>query len=145
MLYRQFLGLRHAAHFPEPPVESAEWELPALTHSHAEKLNGAFVVAALQQLEEKSRAPLAMFYLEELSCKEMSVVLGLPIGTIMSRMSRGKAILRKRLQAPSAVAIHCPHVGSPTRWQGGVVASLAGPIRPALEYPSRQIVPIKRI
>ena len=85
-LYRQFLGRRrHATRFPEMPVESAEWELPTITPSHADDLDGSFVVAALQQLEEKYRAPLAMFYLEELSYKEMAEVLGLPIGTIMSR------------------------------------------------------------
>ena len=107
-LYRQFLGRRrHATRFPETSVESADWELPTITASHAESLDGAFVVAAVQQLEEKYRAPLTMFYLEELSYKEMAVVLGLPIGTIMSRLSRGKEILRKRLQAPSPVAINC--------------------------------------
>ncbi|MCL4786454.1 MAG: hypothetical protein KJ070_06600 [Verrucomicrobia bacterium] len=46
-----------------------------------------------QQLDEKYRAPLAMFYLEELSYKEMAEVLSLPIGTIMSRMSRGNPFL----------------------------------------------------
>lgn len=125
-LYRQFLGRRrHATRFPETPVESAEWELPTITASHAESLDGTFVVAALQQLEEKYRAPLAMFYLEELSYKEMAEVLGLPIGTIMSRMSRGKEILRRRLQSPSVTAINCRHVGSPTRWQGSLVATVA--------------------
>ena len=125
-LYRQFLGRRrHATRFPETPVESAEWELPTITASHAESLDGTFVVAALQQLDEKYRAPLAMFYLEELSYKEMAEVLGLPIGTIMSRMSRGKEILRRRLQAPSAIAINCRQVGSQARWQGSLVATVA--------------------
>ena len=104
-LYRQFLGWRrHATRFPETPLESAEWELPAITPSHADDLDGALVVAALQQLEEKYRAPLAMFYLGELSYREITEVLGLPIGTITSRISRGKEILRRRLQAPSPVA-----------------------------------------
>ncbi len=125
-LYRQFLGRRrHATRFPETPVESAEWELPTITPQHAEALDGSLVVAALQQLEEKYRAPLAMFYLEELSYKEMAEVLGLSIGTIMSRLSRGKDILRRRLQAPSATAINCRQIRSPTRWQGSLVATVA--------------------
>lgn len=107
-LYRQFLGRRRrATRFPETPVESAEWELPTITPSHADNLDGSLVVAALQQLEEKYRAPLAMFYLEELSYKEMAAVLGLPIGTIMSRMSRRKEILRRKLVAPSPIAVSC--------------------------------------
>src|SRR6266704_3010573 len=78
------------------PRQRREW-IP----QHPEALDGSLVAAALQQLDEKYLAPLAMFYLEELSYKEMAEVLGLPIGTIMSRLSRGKEILRRRLQAPS--------------------------------------------
>jgi len=111
-LYRQFLGRRrHATRFPETPVESAEWELPTITPQHVEALDGSFVVASLQQLDEKYRAPLAMFYLEELSYKEMAEALGLPIGTIMSRMSRGKGILRCRLQSQSPAAVSCHNSG----------------------------------
>lgn len=107
-LYRQFLGRRrHATRFPETPVESADWELPTITPQHIEALDGSLVVAALRQLDEKYRAPLAMFYLEELSYKEMAEVLDLPIGTIMSRMSRGKEILRRQLHPPSPIAIGC--------------------------------------
>lgn len=125
-LYRQFLGRRrHATRFPATPVESAEWELPTITPSHADDLDGSFVVAALQQLEEKYRAPLAMFYLEELSYKEMAEVLGLPIGTIMSRMSRGKEILRRRLQAPSPVAVTCANTTRTAAWTPRILASIA--------------------
>lgn len=118
-LYRQFLGRRrHAARFPETPVDSADWELPTITPQHAEALDGSLVVAALQQLEEKYRAPLALFYLEELSYKEMAEVLDLPIGTIMSRMSRGKDLLRRRLQTPSPTAVSCRNPGWAARFQG---------------------------
>lgn len=100
-LYRQFLGRRrHAVRFPETTVESAEWELPSITPRHTDHLDGAFVIALLQQLDEIYRAPLILFYLEGLAYKEMAVVLNLPIGTIMSRLSRGKEILRSRLQEP---------------------------------------------
>ena len=105
-LYRQFLGRRRrATRFPETPVEAAEWELPTITSRHEDQTDGSLVVAALQQLDELYRAPLTLFYLEELSYKEMAVVLKLPIGTIMSRLSRGKEILRSRLQEPVTV---CP-------------------------------------
>lgn len=101
-LYRQFLGRRrHATRFPETPVEAAEWELPTISSSQAEALDGSFVVKALQQLDEMYRAPLTLFYLEDLSYKDTAVILGLPIGTVMSRLSRGKELLRKKLQSPS--------------------------------------------
>jgi len=122
-LYQQFLGRRrHATRFPETPVKSAEWELPTITPSHADDLDGSLVVAALQQLEEKYRAPLAMFYLEELSYKEMADVLRLPIGTIMSRMSRRKAILRLRLQEPSPTAAACANAHRNASWPRGMGA-----------------------
>jgi len=76
-------------------------------------------------LKEKYRAPLAMFYLEELSYKEMAEVLGLPIGTIMSRMSRGKEILRRRLQAPSPVAVSCVNTTRIAAWTPRILASIA--------------------
>jgi RNA polymerase sigma-70 factor (ECF subfamily) len=38
-----------------------------------------------------------MFYFEELSYKDIADQLEIPIGTVMSRLSRGKAHLRRRL------------------------------------------------
>ncbi len=98
-LYRKFLGQRrHNSRFPEVQVEFAEWELPTVDAGVEDRLDANAVVGAVQSLEEKYRAPLVLFYLQELSYHEIAEVLGLPIGTIMSRLSRGKEILRKRLE-----------------------------------------------
>jgi RNA polymerase sigma-70 factor (ECF subfamily) len=48
-------------------------------------------------VDEVFRAPLVLFYLEELAYKEIADVLNVPIGTVMSRLARGKAQLRERL------------------------------------------------
>ncbi len=63
----------------------------------ANNLDGDAVVRALLDLEEIYRAPLSLFYLQEHSYKEIAETLNLPVGTVMSRISRGKARLRERL------------------------------------------------
>jgi RNA polymerase sigma-70 factor (ECF subfamily) len=60
-------------------------------------LDGAIVMEALGAVAEKFRAPLTLFYLEDLSYQEIAETLGVPIGTVMSRLSRGKDLLRAAL------------------------------------------------
>lgn len=54
---------------------------------------------AMKSLSEDQRIMLLMFYFEDLSYKEIAEQLGIPIGTVMSRLARAKAALRKRLDA----------------------------------------------
>ncbi len=97
-LYREFLGFhRREARFPQADLEGETAELPAEGGSIADAIDGAAVVAALQQIDEVYRAPLTLFYIEEFSYREIAAVLGVPAGTVMSRLSRGKNLLRKLL------------------------------------------------
>jgi RNA polymerase sigma-70 factor, ECF subfamily len=52
---------------------------------------------ALLALPEAYRLPLVLLYVEELSYKELAEVLGCPVGTIMSRLHRGRKILEREL------------------------------------------------
>jgi RNA polymerase sigma-70 factor, ECF subfamily len=52
---------------------------------------------ALDELPDEYRLVVVMFYFEEVSYKQIAERLELPIGTVMSRLSRAKACLRKRL------------------------------------------------
>lgn len=56
--------------------------------------------AALQQLAPEQRAVLLLVALEELSYGEVAAALGIPLGTVMSRLSRARERLRQLLQAP---------------------------------------------
>jgi RNA polymerase sigma-70 factor (ECF subfamily) len=56
------------------------------------------VADALDALPEEFRLALLMVDIEELSYQEVSRVLGIPVGTVKSRVSRGRALLRDVLQ-----------------------------------------------
>jgi RNA polymerase sigma-70 factor, ECF subfamily len=55
------------------------------------------LIAALRQLPIEQREPLLLVSLEQMSYAECSEVLGIPIGTVMSRVSRGRVALRELL------------------------------------------------
>ena len=52
---------------------------------------------ALDKLDIRLKAPIEMFYFERLSYKEIAQSLELPIGTVMSRIARGKVYMRREL------------------------------------------------
>lgn len=53
---------------------------------------------ALDELPAEFRVPLILFYVDHLEYREIAEQLDLPIGTVMSRLSRAKAALRRRLE-----------------------------------------------
>jgi len=55
------------------------------------------IQALLDRLDEKLRQPIRMFYYEGHSYKEISSELGIPIGTVMSRIARAKTYLKRDL------------------------------------------------
>lgn len=61
------------------------------------------VRAAVDSLPAEQRDVVALVMLEELSYREAADMLGLPIGTVMSRLSRAKAALAKRMSEMGAV------------------------------------------
>ncbi|MCE9609364.1 MAG: RNA polymerase sigma factor [Chthoniobacter sp.] len=105
-LYREYLSTyRHATKFPHVELDDVSHELPGVAPSIFNDIDGHTVVGALVAVDEVFRAPLSLFYLEELSYQEIADVLEIPIGTVMSRLSRGKAQLRQLLLDARAGAI----------------------------------------
>ena len=98
-LHREFLRLRrHEDKFPETELTTEDGrELVAVTPAPDRQLDGAAVMAALGELDETFRAPLALFYLEDHSYRDIADILEIPIGTVMSRIARGKELLRKQI------------------------------------------------
>ena len=56
---------------------------------------------ALEELSPEHRTVLLLAVVEGFTCREMAEILSLPIGTVMSRISRARQVLRNRL-APAA-------------------------------------------
>lgn len=110
-LYREFLKNRRRS-VRETPMPEEGHPILIDTDTLAESIRRAdtnHVMDALSQIDENHRAPLTLFYLEDLSYQEIAETLDIPAGTVMSRLSRGKAQLRALLaEPPSANVIPFP-------------------------------------
>ena len=98
-LYREFLRRRTKnARMTQYEPESLE-NIGGTTDPHVQQAaDGNLAIEALEDVDEVYREPLTLFYLQDLSYKEIAEVLDVPIGTVMSRLSRGKAQLRERFK-----------------------------------------------
>jgi len=97
-LHRQFLeSRRRQVRFPHQELEEAEFDLPVIQPDTISQLDSAKVLASLARLDESFQAPVALFYLEDHSYKEIAEILSLPLGTVKSRISRGIGQLQKLL------------------------------------------------
>ncbi len=97
-LYREFLRVRRRGrNISSYEPDMLESEMPPVTPDYVSSLDAAGAVEALAEVNEIYRTPISLFYLKDLSYKEIAEVLELPIGTVMSRLSRGKAQLKEIL------------------------------------------------
>jgi RNA polymerase sigma factor (sigma-70 family) len=105
-LHREFLSLRRrASKFSDEPIDEDSAEVITPSQDEAERqMDGQRALEILGSLEETYRAPLALFYLQQHSYKEIAEILDVPIGTVMSRLSRGKEMLRRRMTAEPSSA-----------------------------------------
>jgi len=97
-LYREYLRVRRRISpfvYQEPEVLEAA--LPSVQPEVFTALDANQAVDALQTVDEIYRAPLTLYYLEHMSYKEVAESLSIPIGTVMSRLSRGKTQLKNTL------------------------------------------------
>ena len=105
-LYREFLGdRRHAQRFPHVEISLVEDELPPVDAETVDTMDAALVMEALLEVDEIHRAPLMLFYAENRSYREIAEVFAVPVGTVMSRLARGKQQLRRILAKKGTYAL----------------------------------------
>ncbi|HTR42232.1 MAG TPA: RNA polymerase sigma factor [Pseudomonadales bacterium] len=89
-LHREFLGSRRRqTRFPHVELEYAAAELPVVSPATINQLDSEQLLQALGQLDEIYRAAVMLFYLEDYSYNEIAEILGIPLGTVKSRLTRG--------------------------------------------------------
>lgn len=64
--------------------------------------------SALARLSPAQREPLLLVCVEQLSYAEVAEVMGIPVGTVMSRVCRARAQLRRLLEGGSAASAPAP-------------------------------------
>jgi RNA polymerase sigma factor (sigma-70 family) len=77
---------------PQAALEAAPSDNPVVDHEIGQILD-----QELSRLPEKYRAPLVLCYLRSLTHDQAAGELSCPVGTVRSRLSRGRELLRKRL------------------------------------------------
>ena len=97
-LNREFLkGKRRLASFPEREFDEELGDIADLSPAVVRGLDAQLIVKALGRLDSAYRTPLALFYLEDHSYLEIASILEIPIGTVKSRIARGKGRLERWL------------------------------------------------
>jgi RNA polymerase sigma-70 factor (ECF subfamily) len=90
------------ARYAVPP--GTEAELDALAADGPEPdagLEAREIERGLERLPPVEREVLSLFYLDELSLAEVSQVLGIPVGTVKSRLHRARNLLRNHVTGES--------------------------------------------
>lgn len=75
------------------PYEDVTVNQEELNETHTE------LYLALQQLDEKKRLPIVLYYIEGYSLSEIAQILQIPNGTIKSRLSKGRKEIKEYLES----------------------------------------------
>lgn len=96
-LRREFLAtVRRGNRYSDEPMDEGGSEA-VCDPVQADAVDATQVMALLNELPLEYREPLVLFYSRGMAYAEISEILEIPIGTVMSRLSRGKSQLRQKL------------------------------------------------
>jgi RNA polymerase sigma-70 factor (ECF subfamily) len=89
---RKFQNARQIDSEDETLERTVAWEPPV-----HDSLQDRDILEALDAIPADYRAVVILADVEEFAYKEIAQIVGIPIGTVMSRLSRGRARLRQHL------------------------------------------------
>jgi RNA polymerase sigma-70 factor (ECF subfamily) len=89
---RKWFRLRLLGDSEERMEDNLAWTPPLPDH-----LTDKEILGALDGIPADFKAVVLLVDIEEFAYKEVSEILAIPIGTVMSRLSRGRKLLRERL------------------------------------------------
>ena len=82
----------------QPEVElNPQHQEPSVEPTGPRAADAGTILNALSELEDDHRTVLELFYIADLSYKEIASTLEIPIGTVMSRLARAKERLRNAI------------------------------------------------
>jgi RNA polymerase sigma-70 factor (ECF subfamily) len=98
---RRTLMDRLRVKYAAPPASDVDVNALAAADAGADELEAdlAAVQEELSRLPVTERDVLSLFYLEGLSLQEVAEVLGVPVGTVKSRLFRARQLLRREMGA----------------------------------------------
>ncbi len=82
---------------PAPELPAPAGSDPARLAEQSEA--GAAVHRALPRVEERQRQAVVLHDLSGFTCQQVAAMLGCPLGTVLTRLRRGRAALRTALEA----------------------------------------------
>lgn len=98
ILYHRFLSEQHRQKrrgVHDALTDAIESELPQIKGGQDEALEHRDLLRAFAALPEEQRSVLLLVGVEELTYDQAARVLDVPVGTVMSRLSRGRERLRR--------------------------------------------------
>jgi RNA polymerase sigma-70 factor (ECF subfamily) len=97
-LHRMFLRTcRRQSRFPHFELSQVDSDVLQVSPSRENDVDAASLHDALAKIDKVFQAPIALFYLENCAYKEIARILGVPMGTVKSRIARGIGQLQKIL------------------------------------------------
>ncbi|MFC7298270.1 RNA polymerase sigma factor [Herminiimonas aquatilis] len=102
-------GIMHNLHIdqvrrPAIVTDVLDDDTPLPAVAHTDSLEMRDLQSALAALPAEQREILLLVALEEMSYEEVAATLGLPVGTVMSRLSRARQKLRAQMEGRAVVS-----------------------------------------